>query len=217
MVRIKTTSLVLLAAILLSACQLFEPLPTLPPVLTLEPLAPEATSSVSTAVLPGTVPETAATEAQQSPQATTTSTAQPAQVSASPVVTLPASATSLSPTQAASAVPSPTSKPTKQPATSAPPPAPTAASATAWREVPIMPGAIDGKEEEGSYSYSVNASLKDVQAYYKQTMPLSGWEPFATGEGEAGNLLLMYQKGNITATIGLIYQDQNTLVLIVAE
>ena len=80
-----------------------------------------------------------------------------------------------------------------------------------------MPGAAEGGEEEGSYSYTVNASVADVQAYYEQQMPAAGWEPFATGEGETGNLLLMYQKADITATIGLIDQGVNTLVLIVAE
>ena len=80
-----------------------------------------------------------------------------------------------------------------------------------------MPGATEGKEEQGSYSYVVNASVTDVQAYYDQEMPAAGWQPFASGEGEEGNLLLMYQKGNITATIGLIDQDGSTLVLLVAE
>jgi hypothetical protein len=80
-----------------------------------------------------------------------------------------------------------------------------------------MPGATDAKEENGSYSYIINARFTDVQAYYDRMMPLAGWQPFATGEGEAGNLLLMYQKDNITATIGVISQDGSTLVLIVAE
>jgi hypothetical protein len=80
-----------------------------------------------------------------------------------------------------------------------------------------MPGAAEGKEELGSYSYIVNASVASVQEYYGQSMPAAGWAPFATGEGEEGNLLLMYQKGNITATIGLIDQGASTLVLIVTE
>jgi hypothetical protein len=80
-----------------------------------------------------------------------------------------------------------------------------------------MPDAAEGKEEQGSYSYVVNTSVSEVQAYYEQKMPGAGWEPFATGEGEEGNLLLMYQKGNITATIGVIDQGGDTLVLIVAE
>ena len=80
-----------------------------------------------------------------------------------------------------------------------------------------MPGAAEGKEELGSFSYNVGASVASVQDYYEQSMPAAGWAPFATGVGEEGNLLLMYQKGNITATIGLIDQGANTLVLIVAE
>ena len=80
-----------------------------------------------------------------------------------------------------------------------------------------MPEAAEGAEEDGAYSYIVNASVEDVQAYYDQQMSLAGWAYFASGEGEAGNLLLMYQKDNITATIGVIAQDGSTLVLLVAE
>ena len=80
-----------------------------------------------------------------------------------------------------------------------------------------MPGAAEGAEEDGAYSYTVNASVGEVQVYYEKQMPLAGWAYFASGEGEAGNLLLMYQKDNITATIGVITQDGSTLVLLVAE
>ena len=66
-------------------------------------------------------------------------------------------------------------------------------------------------------SYTVNASVGDVQAFYEQQMPQAGWAFFASGEGEAGNLLLMFQKDDITATIGVISQDGGTLVLLVAE
>jgi hypothetical protein len=173
MSRTRIYRLFLPAAILLFGCQLLEPLPTLPPVLTLEPLAADATSGV---LLPATtIPQV------QGIIPSETST---------PVI--------------------PTTKTTTRSALGA-------GLSPAWNDVPIMAGAIHGAEDQGSYSYTVNASVADVQAYYQQHMPAAGWQPFASGEGEAGNLLLMYQKGDITATIGLISQGDNTLVLIVAE
>jgi hypothetical protein len=203
MFHIKSISLLLLAALLLSACQLLEPLPTLPPVLTLEPLAYEAASGGAQPVPPANTQEALPTGGQVSPAVPTFTLV----ASATTAVSLPASPSSPPPTQAQAALPSATLRPTNLPST----------SAAAWNDVPIMPGARDGSEEQGSYSYTINASITDVQAYYDRMMPLAGWEPFATGEGESGNLLLMYQKDNITATIGVIDQGGNTLVLIVAE
>jgi hypothetical protein len=198
---IKTTCLCLLAAFLLSGCQLFEPLPTLPPVLTLPPVDLQASPQA----------------AQATPASSPVLQASATLAEIAPTVALPASPTSAPPTRTPTSQPSATSRPTNPPPPTAENPAPTSADLAAWNGVPIMPGATDAKEENGSYSYIINARITDVQAYYDRMMPLAGWQPFATGEGEAGNLLLMYQKDNVTATIGVINQDGSTLVLIVAE
>lgn len=204
MFRVKRLFLLLIPAILLSACQLFEPLPTLPPILTLEPLSSEPAAGFMQA---SSTPEAAANPV---------ASALPGETSAALPTTQPAS--SPTPTLAQEAVsPSATNNPTSSPAATATRPAPPRASTSTWHDVPIMPEAREGAEEDGAYSYTVNASVGEVQAYYEQQMPLAGWAYFASGEGEAGNLLLMFQKDNITATIGVIKEDGGTLVLLVAE
>ncbi len=209
MYRVTRLSLLLLPAMLLSACQLFEPLPTLPPVLTLEPLESEPVVGLLPA---SSTPEPMA----GSPQASQADSAQPGESSAAPSATQLALFPTLTQVQEAVAA-SATGLPTSPPAATATLPAPTSASPATWRNVPIMPEAAESGEEDGTYSYTINASVGEVQAFYERQMHLAGWAYFASGEGEAGNLLLMYQKDNITATIGVITQDGSTLVLLVAE
>ena len=178
MYRARLCRLLLPAVVLLFGCQLFEPLPTLPPVLTLEPLATEATTGVL----------------------------------------LPANHNTRSTYPGAGDHPIRNQQTAlKSPTKTATRPALAYYPSPEWNEVPIMAGATHGAEDQGSYSYTVNASVADVQAYYEQQMPAAGWESLVSGEGAAGNLLLMYQKGDITATIGIIAQEDNTQVLIVAE
>lgn len=78
-----------------------------------------------------------------------------------------------------------------------------------------MPQAISGEEKQGSYSYIVKATVEQVKDYYDKEMPELGWQPFAEGTGENGNLLLIYMKGSDIATISVILQDDVTLVMII--
>ena len=94
-------------------------------------------------------------------------------------------------------------------------PLPTGAPASSWRGIPIMPNAISGGEEQDVYSYIVKATVKQVQDFYDREMPEVDWQPFATGTGETGNLLLMYQKDSKITTIGVIKQGDVTYVMIV--
>jgi hypothetical protein len=45
-----------------------------------------------------------------------------------------------------------------------------------WKGIPVMPGATDGKEEFGLYSYTVTASPAEVRAFYQQHMSALGWQ-----------------------------------------
>ena len=78
-----------------------------------------------------------------------------------------------------------------------------------------MPQAISGGEDAGGYSFTVKATSQQVQEFYDREMPLAGWQPFAVGTGESGNLLLLYQKDGAITTIGVIAQGEIILVLIV--
>ena len=86
---------------------------------------------------------------------------------------------------------------------------------SSWNGIPIMPGAISGEEDENGYSYTIRADAKLVQDFYNKGMPEEGWKYFATGTGETGSLLLMYQKGDKTCTISIYEQGGVSLVLII--
>lgn len=46
-----------------------------------------------------------------------------------------------------------------------------------WKGIPVMPQAIAGQEYlDGSYSYTVNASMEDVQDFYIQELAPQGWQ-----------------------------------------
>jgi len=77
-----------------------------------------------------------------------------------------------------------------------------------------MPGAIGGKEEGGGYSYTVKATVQQVQDFYAKEMPKLGWQSLTVGTGETGNLILIFQKGDKTGTIGVVAQGDVTFVLL---
>lgn len=202
--------LVLLTCLLLGACKLFEPLPTLPPVLTLEPAAPQTLIQTQPSAPPveganptspvGAEPPGLATPSPVNPATAETPATQPA-------LTLPSA-----PTQPQA--PAPTSQP-------AGPPAPTPTQAPAaletWNGVPLMPGASGGVEELGSYIYTVNVDVQQVRGFYDREMVNLGWQIFTAGEGETGNLLLLYQKGDQTATIAILAKGGGSEVRIIVN
>jgi len=94
-------------------------------------------------------------------------------------------------------------------------PLPSGKPVSSWKNVPIMPDAIVGEEKEDGYSYTINATPVQVQDFYDTEMPKVGWKFFATGKGETGSLLLMYQKDEKTTTVSIFEQDDVTLVLLI--
>ena len=65
---------------------------------------------------------------------------------------------------------------------SAPTPMPTETPAnvtgqTSWKEIPIMPGALNGKEENDIYQFTINASIEPIATYYEMEIPKLGWKP----------------------------------------
>ena len=77
-----------------------------------------------------------------------------------------------------------------------------------------MPEAIAGEEDADTYSYTVGATVSEVQAFYDAEMPKIGWQSFAAGSSEGGNLMLIYEKGGVLTTIAVIAQRDVTLVMI---
>jgi hypothetical protein len=135
-------------------------------------------------------------------------------------------------TPTSTATPLPTATATPRPTTTMPDPTPTTeASSTptrtleesvptgeslaVWHGIPVMPGAISGGENKGSYLYKIKASNKAVQDYYRRELSKLGYSSFAVGTGDDGNLMLMYQKDSQMVVISVFMTADSAVVMIV--
>ena len=88
----------------------------------------------------------------------------PARQSSLPTLAIPgASMETISP--ASSQVPSMALQPTPGIGTPVP----------GWENIPIMPGAYDAELEDMVYLYSVKATMKEVEEYYRTKLDVNGW------------------------------------------
>ncbi|GAB4577948.1 MAG: hypothetical protein Fur0022_06800 [Anaerolineales bacterium] len=83
-------------------------------------------------------------------------------------------------------------------------------------EIPIMPGAQAGKEEEEKYVFTIAAPLADVEAYYLEALPARGWKTLSIGESmETKNLL--FEMGDARLTIYAESLPDLNLIYVVIE
>jgi hypothetical protein len=132
---------------------------------------------------------------------TPTATSQP-----SPTFTVPAT---LTPSPSPSPLPSATPKPTSTSEPSATPesaalPMPEGTPAVEWGGAPVMPGATAGQGDEDGYLFVIQASVKEIQAYYENELEKLGWSLLGAGDGKNGNMLLIFQKDADTFSIAII-------------
>ena len=77
-----------------------------------------------------------------------------------------------------------------------------------------MPQAIAGEDKSDVYLYYLKASRDVVRQYYLQEMPLWGWQLFDDGKGKTGDMLI-FIKGHITATVGIIVKGDLVSVMLI--
>ena len=92
---------------------------------------------------------------------------------------------------------------------------PTGRPLTSWNDIPIMPGAIAGEGDTGTYRFSIRAQATAVQAYYDRILAGLGWSGFAAGQGTTGSILLIYMKGQDMLTVSILVSDGPTVVMLV--
>ncbi len=130
--------------------------------------------------------------------------------SAAPTVTAP-------PTAAPSPTPLPTSTvmviPTAAPeptGTSKPAglPTPQGEPLAEWQGVPVMPEAAAGEDGGTGYTFTVQSSAEEVQAFYEEQLAKLGWNLLAVGQGEeTGFLMLIFTKGSATLSVTVMPPD----------
>ncbi len=78
-----------------------------------------------------------------------------------------------------------------------------------------MPNAVSGDGDDTGYSYTVEATVEDVQKYYDKVLAKSGWSAFATGKGKGESVLMFYQKGSEMLTLLTVADSADGLTLVV--
>lgn len=117
----------------------------------------------------------------------------------------------------------PTIKPTETPlpptetASIAVLPRPTGKPVSSWNGIPVMPEAIAGNGDSQSYTYIVKASQYTIVKYYTVAMAKLGWNMFATGQGSAGALMLLFMKGSTAMSISIIPQPDDLMYILIAK
>ncbi len=86
----------------------------------------------------------------------------------------------------------------------------------AWNDIPIMPGALAGDGDSGSYRFTIKATMAEIQSYYEKQMKAAGWVALALGIGDNSETsLLIFTKDTQTFSISIIPQDDLFIVMFV--
>lgn len=83
-------------------------------------------------------------------------------------------------------------------------PMPEGEPAAEWQGIPVMPGAIAGEDNSGSYLFTIRASAEEIQAYYEKELRKLGWNLLGVGKGETANVLLIFVKEAETLSFAII-------------
>ncbi len=128
-------------------------------------------------------------------------------------------------TQAEPVVSTDTVTATTAPASETPPPTPfdfgglvSGTPLSEWKSVPVMPGAIAGREDSsGAYTFTIAASPVEVANYYDGELTNLGFQPLTAAnltplaEGMFG---LYYRKGTEVCSVMIFAKAGVTLVMI---
>lgn len=88
-----------------------------------------------------------------------------------------------------------------------------------WGGVPIMPGAIAGDSDEYLYYFTIDASVADIQAYYKRELKRSGaYSCFADNlTGRTFAPLSCIFSGNPLKIVYIDIYPRNLIMLVVVD
>jgi hypothetical protein len=93
--------------------------------------------------------------------------------------------------------------------TGRPPPTPTTklpggVPVKLWKDIPIMPEAVTGEENEDRYRFVLEATVDQVEDFYKAELPKLGWKFDTKGTGENGAPIFIFSKNGKILSISVI-------------
>ena len=86
-----------------------------------------------------------------------------------------------------------------------------------WEGIPVMPNAIAGEGDKKGYSFTIDASVDEIQAFYEKELAKLGWNMFANGEGDNGSLLLIFLKDTATLSLSIIPQPDGIMYVLIVK
>lgn len=90
---------------------------------------------------------------------------------------------------------------------------------SAWKDVPVMPQATAGQEfpDSKSYSFKVNATVKEVQDYYNTELAKQGWSSsLSMPMGDTASLQ-SFEKDNSGLTVTTVNVNGSIVVILTME
>ena len=99
---------------------------------------------------------------------------------------------------------------TAEPVSDFPLPIPSGTPAEEWQSLPIMPQAIAGADNNGSYSFTIATTPEAVQQFYEGAMGDLGWSLLSVGQGANEAFLMIFQQEGAVASISIFTLDENT-------
>jgi len=129
------------------------------------------------------------------------------------------------PTPTATFTPSPTETPLPTATKTLPPPTPTedflaalapvGDPASEWNGIPVMPGAIAGEGDDDGYTFTIQSTAEEIQAFYERELAKQGITLLAVGDGQNGSILLIFMKDLETVSVSIFPYEDLFIVLLV--
>lgn len=85
-----------------------------------------------------------------------------------------------------------------------------------WKGIPVMPQATAGQEfaESSIYSFKVDATIEEIQQYYKTELEELGWQSFFNMPSDSGGSVQVYQKEGNVLTITIVDTQGSIVVML---
>ena len=142
------------------------------------------------------------------------------QPTATPIPTetsLPTSTHTLEPTSTPTLAPTRTPVPPTETPTEAVLSMPSGKPSSEWAGIPIMPNALAGEGDSSGYSFTIDASLDEIQKFYETELPKLGWNVFASGLGTTDAVILMFMKDADILSVSIIPQPDGTMYVLLVK
>ena len=80
-----------------------------------------------------------------------------------------------------------------------------------------MPNALAGQGDRSGYTFTIDASLAEIQTFYEAELQKLGWSVFASGQGTTDAVILMFMKDAGILSVSIIPQSDGTMYVLLVK